>query len=177
LAIETPWDAANVAIGATSLVANLVAGNISGASVDLVGLVYDVAATAVPGVPGGAATIIKAERARQMYVNSSKLARAMMKAGKRVKKGCEAAHHIVAKAEGRFPSAKRARDILKKAKIDINDAVNGVALPINVHRPLHTEKYYQEIERRLSESFSLKGRQGVIDELERIAADLQKGAF
>ena len=58
--IDTAWDAANVAMGVTSFVANVTAGNIVGAALDGAGLIVDVAATAIPGVPGGAATAIKA---------------------------------------------------------------------------------------------------------------------
>ena len=58
--IDTAWDAANVAMGVTSFVANVTAGNIVGAALDGAGLIVDVAATAIPGIPGGAATAIKA---------------------------------------------------------------------------------------------------------------------
>lgn len=62
-AIETPWDVLNVGIGLASLAGNVAAGNVGGAALDAAGLVYDVAATAVPGLPGGAGTAIKAARA------------------------------------------------------------------------------------------------------------------
>jgi len=62
-AVETPWDAANVAMGAVSLVGNIASGNYAAAAVDAIGIVIDVAATAAPGVPGGAATVIQASRA------------------------------------------------------------------------------------------------------------------
>ena len=58
--IDTAWDAANVAMGVTSFVANVTAGNIVGAALDGAGLIVDVAATAIPGIPSGAATAIKA---------------------------------------------------------------------------------------------------------------------
>ena len=58
--IDTAWDAANVAMGVTSFVANVTAGNIVGAALDGAGLIVDVTATAIPGIPGGAATAIKA---------------------------------------------------------------------------------------------------------------------
>ena len=58
--IDTAWDAANVAMGVTSFVANVTAGNIVGAALDGAGLIVDVAATAIPVIPGGAATAIKA---------------------------------------------------------------------------------------------------------------------
>ncbi len=58
--IDTAWDAANVAMGVTSFISNVTAGNIVGAALDGAGLIVDVAATAIPGIPGGAATAIKA---------------------------------------------------------------------------------------------------------------------
>jgi RHS repeat-associated protein len=61
-AIETPWDALNVGLDAASLAGNVAAGNWGGAALDAAGLVYDVAATAVPGLPGGAGAAIKAAR-------------------------------------------------------------------------------------------------------------------
>lgn len=47
-------------MGVASLGSNLASGNYGGAAVDAVGLVVDATATAVPGVPGGAGTAIKA---------------------------------------------------------------------------------------------------------------------
>jgi hypothetical protein len=49
LAVETPWDAANVALGIGSAVANIATGNYGAAAVDALGVVVDVAATATPG--------------------------------------------------------------------------------------------------------------------------------
>jgi RHS repeat-associated protein len=59
---ESPWDAINVAIGVGSLVYNVSQGNWTDAAWDAGGLVVDIAATAIPGVPGGAATAIRAGR-------------------------------------------------------------------------------------------------------------------
>jgi hypothetical protein len=56
---------ANFAIGVANAGANIAAGNDGKVAVDMVGVVIDVAATAVPGVPGGAGSVIKAERLRQ----------------------------------------------------------------------------------------------------------------
>ena len=58
--IDTAWDAANVAMGVTSFISNVTVGNIVGVALDGAGLIVDVAATAIPGIPGGAATAIKA---------------------------------------------------------------------------------------------------------------------
>lgn len=61
-AIETVWDAVNVGLGVASLISNVKRGNYVSAAVDAVGVVLDSAATAVPFVPGGAGTLIKAGR-------------------------------------------------------------------------------------------------------------------
>jgi hypothetical protein len=50
-------------MGVASAAGNLAAGNYGKAAVDAVGVVVDVAATVVPGVPGGAGTAIRAVRA------------------------------------------------------------------------------------------------------------------
>jgi hypothetical protein len=69
-AVETPWDAANVAMGVVSLTKNLAIGNYAGAVVDVVGVVVDSAATVAPGIPGGAATAINAVRATENIVSA-----------------------------------------------------------------------------------------------------------
>ena len=56
------WDAFNVALDATSLVNNIRGKQWKSAAVDAGGLILDVAATALPFVPGGAGTVIKAAR-------------------------------------------------------------------------------------------------------------------
>lgn len=61
--IETLWDAVNVGLGAASLVNNVREGNWGSAALDLAGTVYDGVAAAVPLLPGGASTAIKAARA------------------------------------------------------------------------------------------------------------------
>ncbi len=79
LAVETGWDAANVALGATTLIANIATGNVAGAIVDAGGLVLDLGATAVPVVPGGAATGIKTYRASR-FARNVRFGRAFEKA-------------------------------------------------------------------------------------------------
>jgi RHS repeat-associated protein len=63
LALESGWDAFNVGLGVTSFGANLYSGNLWGAAEDALGLTLDIGATAVPGVPGGAATFLQGKRA------------------------------------------------------------------------------------------------------------------
>jgi len=94
-----------------------------------------------------------------------------------------AAHHIVAITAG---GAARARDILRRAGIDINSAANGVALPRNlkvkvppgfsratVHSIVHTTQYYAEVERRLMAA--LPGTH--IKVLQTIGKELKLGKF
>ena len=59
--IETIWDVGNVIVGGASLAANVWAGNYGDAAIDAGGLLVDLAAVALPFVPGGAG--IKAARA------------------------------------------------------------------------------------------------------------------
>jgi len=63
LFFETAWDAFNVGLGIASAISNIATGNFVDAAVDIAGVVADVGATLAPGVPGGAATGIKAYRA------------------------------------------------------------------------------------------------------------------
>jgi RHS repeat-associated protein len=74
-AIETPWDAFNVALDVASLGANLAVGNYGGAAVDASALLYDGAATVVPGLPGGAGAALKVARAERLAENVAKGAR------------------------------------------------------------------------------------------------------
>ncbi len=60
--VESPWDIASLAMGVTSLVVNVQQGNVGDAIVDGVGILLDAAAVALPGVPGGVSTGIKAYR-------------------------------------------------------------------------------------------------------------------
>jgi hypothetical protein len=59
---ETPWDIANVVMDVASFSANAAADNYVAAAVDAVGVGLDVAATLVPGAPGGASSAINAYR-------------------------------------------------------------------------------------------------------------------
>ncbi|QTA83810.1 RHS repeat-containing protein [Desulfonema limicola] len=60
---ETAWDILNVAMDVGSLVSNVASGNWGAAAVDAACLTADVAATVIPGVPGGAGFAIDAARA------------------------------------------------------------------------------------------------------------------
>lgn len=109
---------------------------------------------------------------------SSVLRSNMIKAGVQEPEFANAAHHIVG-FEAKL--ADGARKILDKFKIGYNDAANGVFLPTvkNVsesiyHRGVHTNKYYQEVERRINEATS---KEEALEILEDISDMLRKGTF
>jgi RHS repeat-associated protein len=60
--IESAWDVFNVGLGLYSLQDNLSQGNYGWAAVDVAGLVVDATALAVPIVPGGVSSALKAAR-------------------------------------------------------------------------------------------------------------------
>jgi RHS repeat-associated protein len=70
--VETGWDIANIAMGVYSFFDNLFQGNYAAAGIDAVGLGVDVAAAAIPGVPGGAAAAIGAARSEAAAITLSR---------------------------------------------------------------------------------------------------------
>jgi len=89
--------------------------------------------------------------------SSSRLLGIALEAAGHVRPPNSAAHHIVAGGAG---AAARARAVLQKFGVGINDAVNGVFLPANkavaneagaaVHSTLHTDAYYETVNQMLS---------------------------
>jgi hypothetical protein len=69
---ETLWDIGNVVIGAVSLVDNLSEGNYAEAALDTGGLLLDLGATILPGVPGGAGSLIKGGRAADKIMDTTR---------------------------------------------------------------------------------------------------------
>jgi hypothetical protein len=61
--LDTPWDVANVVIGFVSIANNIAQGEYGDATIDALGIVLDLVAAGVPGLPGGADTAIKIRRA------------------------------------------------------------------------------------------------------------------
>jgi RHS repeat-associated protein len=105
----------------------------------------------------------------------SRLGRSLAAAGRGALKGLEDTHHIVAKgASNSFAVA--ARDILEKAGIGIDDAINGIALPKAFHAGLHTLSNYRAIANRLVEAYNRGGADAVKAELEKIGAELSAAA-
>ena len=70
--LESAWDAVNIGLGISSLWNNIKKGNVGAAIVDGVGVVVDAVAIALPVVPGGASSIIKAARAADDVVDVAK---------------------------------------------------------------------------------------------------------
>jgi len=71
---ETLWDIANVGMGIASCYSNVKSGSWGGAIVDAVGVVVDVAAAALPVIPGGVGATIKAARIADKTVGAVKVA-------------------------------------------------------------------------------------------------------
>ena len=74
-AAETPWDAFNLAMGVASFSGNVSAGNVPGAVIDAIGIIYDGAATGTPVAPGGAGaaiTLTRLARASSRVIGSAK---------------------------------------------------------------------------------------------------------
>uniref|UniRef100_UPI0023BA1F01 RHS repeat-associated core domain-containing protein n=1 Tax=Aeromonas salmonicida TaxID=645 RepID=UPI0023BA1F01 len=106
-------------------------------------------------------------------LSSCELAKKMEKAGT-PRPNNSAAHHIVGETSKR---AQPARNILKKHKIDLNGADNGVFLPNSkntdamsgiLHNGKHPDKYIDAVNRRIRDADKLNGKQGVLDELGKI---------
>ena len=131
-AVETIWDAANVALDATSLVANAASGNILSAAVDAGALLVDVAATAVPFVPGGAGTAVKAYRAGKAAhatetaykATKNNYRKVLQKATGKTGKGYEAHHTLPQKHREQF----------KQLGINIDEPGNVVWRETKNHR-------------------------------------------
>lgn len=82
--VETVWDVANIAMGATSAYSNFSQGNVGAGIVDSIGVAIDATAAAVPFVPGGAGTAIKAARGLEKAVDGARTAEKLGDAGKMV---------------------------------------------------------------------------------------------
>ncbi|NUQ77988.1 MAG: AHH domain-containing protein [Polyangiaceae bacterium] len=94
----------------------------------------------------------------------------MEKAGQTRPPGAEA-HHIVA---GKADGAKGSRELLQKFGVGINEAENGVFLPVKVHRHLHTGAYYRAVEEKLATATT---RAEALDVLAGIRYGLLNGGF
>ena len=75
-AIDILWDIASIGMGVNSFVQNVKSGNISGAIGDGVGVLLDVAAAAVPFIPGGVGAVRAGAKAVGVIDNVTDAARA-----------------------------------------------------------------------------------------------------
>ncbi|MGD9722012.1 MAG: AHH domain-containing protein [Pirellulales bacterium] len=135
-------------------------------------------------IPAKSASAVKALPVKQLLElleSTRKLARNMEKAG--IKRPPNtAAHHIVPAALDKFPSAGKARAILAKFGIDLQNAANGVYLPSKFdnavkaayHGTLHTKEYFDEVYARLRVA---KSAEEALDILNEIRRDLLSGKF
>lgn len=112
--------------------------------------------------------------------SSRKLRQNMIKDRKTIPDG-HAAHHIVPKADSRFPEAKEARKILENFKIDLDSSPNGVPLPYKpgigqggYHPSIHTREYYRQLVDRLRGATS---KEKAIQVLKDVGEQLPKGRF
>jgi A nuclease family of the HNH/ENDO VII superfamily with conserved AHH len=81
------------------------------------------------------------------------------------------AHHIAARAAA---SAREARIVLQKCGIDVNGARNGVYLPRDFHRRMHTKLYYGAVNDVLS---SVDSPEEAVQRLADIGRRLLRGHF
>lgn len=118
------------------------------------------------------------ETGQRVIQRGSEIVRNLAASGA-VRQAGEAAHHIVAKAAR---AAQPARDVLGKVGIKVNDAVNGVILPaakdyvgqaVN-HLSLHTEKYYNAVNKALA---NVQVREEAEAVLNSVAEALKNGTF
>ena len=98
---ETVWDIINVVMGAASFAGNISSGNYIGAGIDAIGLLYDAAATAIPGLPAGASSSIGAIR---LVKSTNQLYKTIEKVNKL---------NIASKNQNLFSLSKRASNAVK----------------------------------------------------------------
>ncbi len=90
-----------------------------------------------------------------LKTNSEKLACAIKdeRGEEKSKDRCEHTHHIVAYADKR---AEKSREKLRSVGItNLNSAINGVFLPCAYHSALHTNAYYDRVEKSLLQANNL----------------------
>jgi hypothetical protein len=92
----------------------------------------------------------------------------------RLKSAGDHAHHIV---ESTRTLAKRAQDILRLAKIDINSSENGVWLDPLTHYGTYNPAYTQAINDAIEQAYASGGSQAVKAALKAIARGLISGTF
>lgn len=117
---ETAWDIFNIALGANSFSDNLSSGNYGAAAADGIGVVVDVIAAAIPGVPGGVSSLINSSRVADDVIDAANAAAKVEK------------HHII-------PKQHRSHDVVKEAEKE-GFNFNG---PENI---MEVEKYSKKLD-------------------------------
>ena len=92
--IETGWDVTSLAAGIYSFVNNVKNGDVLGAVIDGAGIIADAAAVALPLIPGGAGTAIKAVRATKATAETLVAAGQIYSGATNIKEGFEKGNDI-----------------------------------------------------------------------------------
>jgi RHS repeat-associated protein len=96
--VETPWDVFNVGLGVASLGYNIKESNWGWAAADAAGLAYDGVATAVPFLPAGASSALKAYKLGNSVKNSVTIGRDISTTAKYADKAVRAGKDLVGSA-------------------------------------------------------------------------------
>lgn len=168
--VETLFDLANVAMDIASLRDNIKTGNYKDAVLDGAAFFYDAAAMVIPGVPGGAATAVKAMRSEKtmQYANTgikatkSNYRKVLQKATGKEGKGYEAHHTLPQKYRTDF----------EKLGINIDEPGNVVWRETKKHR---------ENNSKLTQSWTIfmdvpqkRSKQEVLDFRDKVESDIKK---
>lgn len=124
----------------------------------------------VPGMADGPGFFMKLPRPKSAG-SSRELLKSLLAAGRKPLEG-EVPHHTVAHSDWR---AERAREILAKFGIGLDEAENGVFLPQNtkspnpkgkaVHQTVHTNEYYEKVEKALEKAASKGAAVKILEDL------------
>lgn len=193
-AVETGWDLFNVVVGVVEFGVCVASGNVVGAAIALGTTTVDIAATMVPGVPGGASSLAKSTRvARSVPVSivTSKPWHTAMKNHLKtrtegtdvirylVRKDIDEAHHILPRngpSAGFFASSyrKKLRDDLDDIRqridtwgVDIDTDINNlVSLTKHDHGVLtFDERYYARVRNKLINAYSKTAYRKAVNDL------------
>ncbi len=84
-------------------------------------------------------------------------------------------HHIVAQTDHR---AKPAQEVLKAAGIDrFNDPANLVQLPARYHYTIHSDAYYEYVNKVIVSAYEAEGTEGVYSALAVLKWEISSGAI
>jgi hypothetical protein len=129
-------------------------------------LIYDELIEA--GRRGGRSEIEGIIRGATQTAENARQLRANMLPHRGVPGSGNAAHHIVPSTHS-YGSAVEAREILQRWRIEINEGLNGVFVPPDIHRYLHTHAYMDAVADTLR---SATTRADAIQKLDDLAANI-----